>query len=272
MSNFAKRTVTGIFIVILIIFSVVISKYVFTGLFLLITILGLWEFYSLLEKVEIRPNKVLGTVAGAFLFISNAFVALQLAPIEILLINFLLVFLVFLLELYRNIPNPFTNVAFTFFGLLYVAVPFALLNYFPNPGFLPDNYNYSTVLGFFFLVWVNESGAYLVGSAIGKHKLFERISPKKTWEGTSGGGILCLITALVLGMFYKDIGAINWFIIGCIVVVSSTYGDLFESMFKRSINTKDSGTLLPGHGGILDRFDGLIMATPFVFVYLFFIA
>lgn len=272
MSNFAKRTVTGIFIVILIIFSVVISRYVFTGLFLIITILGLWEFYSLLEKVEIRPNKVLGTVAGAFLFVSNAFVAMQMAPLELLLINFLLVFLVFLLELYRNIPNPFTNVAFTFFGLLYVAVPFALLNYFPNPGFHADTYNYSTVLGFFFLVWVNESGAYLVGSAIGKHKLFERISPKKTWEGTSGGGILCLITALVLGMFYKDIGAANWFIIGCIVVVSSTYGDLFESMFKRSINTKDSGTLLPGHGGILDRFDGLIMATPFVFVYLFFIA
>ncbi|MBW6478455.1 MAG: phosphatidate cytidylyltransferase [Bacteroidales bacterium] len=272
MSNLAKRTVTGIFIVILIIFSVVISKYVFTGLFLLITILGLWEFYSLLEKVDIRPNKLLGTIAGAFLFISNAFVAMQLAPIEVLLINFLLVFLVFLLELYRNIPHPFTNVAFTFFGLLYVAVPFALLNYFPNPGFHPETYNYSTVLGFFFLVWVNESGAYLVGTAIGKNKLFERVSPKKTWEGTSGGGILCLITAWILGMFYKEISDVDWLIIGGIVVVLSTYGDLFESMLKRSVKCKDSGTLLPGHGGILDRFDGFIMATPFVFVYLFFIA
>ncbi len=272
MSNLAKRTVTGIFIVILIIFSVVYSRYVFTGLFLLITILGLWEFYSLLEKVDIRPNKVLGTIAGAFLFISNAFVAMQLAPVEILLINFLLIFLVFLLELYRNIPHPFTNVAFTFFGLLYVAVPFALLNYFPNPGFHHETYNYSTVLGFFFLVWVNESGAYLVGTAIGKNKLFERVSPKKTWEGTSGGGILCLITAWIIGMFYHEITRLDWLLIGVIVVVLSTYGDLFESMLKRSVKCKDSGTLLPGHGGILDRFDGLIMATPFVFVYLFFIA
>ncbi len=272
MSNLVKRTITGVFIVILIIFSVVLSKYFFTGLFLIITILGLWEFYSLLEKVDINPNKTLGTIAGAFLFISNASVALHIAPVEILLVNFLLVFLVFLVELYRNIPNPFTNVAFTFFGLLYVAVPFALLNYFPNPALKTDVYNPSIVLGFFFLIWVNESGAYIVGTAMGKHRLFERISPKKTWEGTSGGGVLCLITAWILGMYFEEISVLNWFIIGGLVVVLSTYGDLFESMLKRSINTKDSGTILPGHGGILDRFDGFIMATPFVFVYLLLIS
>ena len=272
MSNLVKRTITGVFIVILIIFSVVLSKFFFTGLFLIITILGLWEFYSLLEKVDINPNKTLGTIAGAFLFISNASVALHIAPVEILLVNFLLVFLVFLVELYRNIPNPFTNVAFTFFGLLYVAVPFALLNYFPNPALKTDVYNPSIVLGFFFLIWVNESGAYIVGTAMGKHRLFERISPKKTWEGTSGGGVLCLITAWILGMYFEEISVLNWFIIGGLVVVLSTYGDLFESMLKRSINTKDSGTILPGHGGILDRFAGILMATLFVFVYLLFIS
>lgn len=272
MSNLAKRTITGTLIVLLIILSVIFSRYVFTCVFLLITILGLWEFYSLLEKVEIRPNKVLGTVAGAIMFLSNALVAMEIAPLEILLVNFLLLFLVFLLELYRDIPNPFTNVAFTFFGLLYVAVPFALLNYFPNPGFAADTYEYSVILGFFFLLWVNESGAYVVGTAIGRHKLFERISPKKTWEGTSGGGVLCLITAWILGQFFTFLSPLNWFIIGCIVVVLSTYGDLFESMLKRSINCKDSGSLLPGHGGILDRFDGFVMATPFVFVYLLLIS
>ncbi|MFN3556419.1 MAG: phosphatidate cytidylyltransferase [Bacteroidales bacterium] len=272
MSNLVTRTLTGIVIVLLIIVSVVFSPYTFTGLFLVVTILGLWEFYSMLERVNITPNKVLGTLAGSFLFLSNALIALELAPVEILLFNFLLLFLVFLLELYRNLPNPFTNVAFTFFGLLYVAVPFALLNYLPNPGFRPDTYNYTIVLGLFFLVWVNESGAYLVGSSIGRTKLFERVSPKKTWEGTTGGGILCLITAWILGIFYTDLRALDWMVVGGMVVVFSTYGDLFESLFKRSINAKDSGRLLPGHGGILDRFDGLIMATPFVFVYLMLIS
>lgn len=268
MTNLTKRTLTGIGIVVLIIFSAVSSRYAYTSLFLAVTILGLWEFYTLLEKAGIRPNKILGIIAGTFLFVSNALIALEIAPMQILLVNFLFIFCVFLLELYRNIPNPFANVAFTFFGLLYVAVPFALLNYLPNPGFESGMYEHNIVLGFFFLVWVNESGAYLVGSAIGRHKLFERVSPKKTWEGTSGGGVLCLLTAYIISLYYKELTAINWLIVGGLVVVFSTYGDLFESMFKRSIKAKDSGRILPGHGGILDRFDGVIMAVPFVFVYL----
>lgn len=268
MSNLATRTLTGIVIVLLVIVAVVSGPFIFTPLFLLITMMGLWEFYSLVEKAQIRPNKILGVVAGGFLFVSNALIALQMAPIEILLFNFLFVFLVFLLELYRNLPHPFTNVAFTFFGLLYVAVPFSLLIYLPNPGFEADSYRHSIVLGFFFLIWVNESGAYLVGTAVGRNKLFERVSPKKTWEGTSGGGVLCLLTAWVISMFYNDLSLIQWMVMGALVVIFSTYGDLFESLLKRSIKAKDSGKLLPGHGGILDRFDGVIMATPFVFVYL----
>lgn len=272
MSNLATRTITGIAIVLLVIFSVVLSRYAFAALFLAITILGLWEFYSLLEKVDIRPNKILGIVAGAFLFSSNALVALEIASLDILLLNFMLVFFVFLFELYRNLPNPFTNVAFTFFGLLYVAVPFALLNYLPNPAFIPGAYNHNIVLGVFFLIWVNESGAYLVGSSLGRHRLFERISPKKTWEGTSGGGILCLATAGLISLFFKELSLVNWMVMGALVVVFSTYGDLFESMLKRSIKTKDSGSILPGHGGILDRFDGVIMAVPFIFVYLMWVS
>ena len=272
MSNLAKRTLTGIAIVFLVIVSVVLGRYAFASLFLLVTILGLWEFYSLLERVEIRPNKMLGVIAGAFMFVSNALIALEIAPLQILLFNFLLIFFVFLFELYRNLEHPFTNVAFTFFGLLYVAVPFALINYIPNPGFESGLYQHNIVLGFFFLIWVNESGAYLVGTAIGRNRLFERISPKKTWEGTSGGGILCLITAFVISYFFHELDRLNWLVIGGLVVIFSTYGDLFESMFKRSIKAKDSGRILPGHGGILDRFDGVIMAIPFVFVYLLLIS
>jgi phosphatidate cytidylyltransferase len=272
LNNLIKRTITGSAIVLLIIVSAILSRYAFASLFLLITILGLWEFYTMLERVDIRPNKILGVVAGSFLFLTNAMTSLGLAPLNFLFFNFLLVFFVFLFELYRNLPNPFTNVAFTFFGLVYVAIPFALLNYLSNPGFEPGVYRHNIVLGFFFLIWVNESGAYLVGSAIGKTKLFERVSPKKTWEGTAGGGVLCLITALIISRFFFDLNVYQWLIIGALVVIFSTYGDLFESMFKRSIKAKDSGRILPGHGGILDRFDGVIMAIPFVFVYLLWIA
>jgi phosphatidate cytidylyltransferase len=272
LSNLATRTLTGTAIVLLVIFSVVLNRYAFASLFLLITIMGLWEFYSMLEKIEIRPNKILGILSGSFLFVTNALVSLEIFSREIILFNFLLVFLIFLFELYRNLPNPFTNVAFTFFGLLYVAVPFALLNYLPNPGFEDNVYNHNIVLGFFFMIWVNESGAFLVGSAIGKNRLFERVSPKKTWEGTLGGGILCVITAYIISLYFFDLDRIDWLVMGFLVVVFSTYGDLFESMFKRSIKAKDSGRILPGHGGILDRFDGVIMAIPFVFVYLLWVA
>ncbi len=273
MSNLTKRTITGVVFVLLLIASIVINQYTFTALFLIITILGLWEFYTLVEKAGIHPNKIAGIVAGAFLFISNALIALGFASVEILLFNFLFIFLIFLLELYRKIEQPFTNVSFTFFGLAYIAVPFALMNYLPDPTFsISGTYNYSLVLGFFFLIWINESGAFLVGTMLGKNKLFERVSPNKTWEGTLGGGVLCLLAAWVIGMFYKDLSPSNWLIVGVIVVIFSTYGDLFESLFKRSIKAKDSGRLLPGHGGILDRFDGVLMATPFVLVYLFWIS
>lgn len=268
MSNLLKRTITGVVFVVLIIGSILTGPGYFALLFLGITALGMWEFYSLVEKAGIFPNKFAGTISGMFLFGSNALIAMELAGREILMGNFVLIFMLFLLELYRKAPNPFTNIAFTFFGILYVALPFSLLNFYPNPVFLPGVHHHSLLLGFFFLIWVNESGAYLVGSAIGRHRLFERISPKKSWEGVLGGGVLTLITAVILSGFYSHIMMIDWIIIGGIVVVFSTYGDLFESMFKRSIDAKDSGKLLPGHGGILDRFDGVIMAAPFVFLYL----
>jgi phosphatidate cytidylyltransferase len=268
LNNLAKRTITGIVFVLLIVGSIITDRHLFSLLFLLITAMGLWEFYSLVEKAGISPNKFAGIMAGIFLFASNAMIALNIAPREIQMGNFVLIFLIFLFELYRKLPNPFTNIAFTLFGILYVAVPFSLLNFFPNPVFLPGVYNHNLLLGFFFLIWINETGAFLVGTAFGRRRLFERVSPKKSWEGFFGGGLLAMITAVILARFYTQIMTIDWVIIAAIVVIFSTYGDLFESMFKRSINAKDSGTILPGHGGILDRFDGVIMAAPFVFVYL----
>lgn len=268
MSNLVKRTLTGIIFVVMVVLSIVLHHRLFVGLFLVITIMGLWEFFKLVETAGIFPNKFAGILSGTFLYLSNAFIAFGNTGRGILMFNFIFIFLIFLFELYRKLPNPFTNIAFTFFGLLYIAVPFSLLNYFPNPNLLPGAYHSNLLLGFFFLVWMNETGAYLVGSTIGKHRLFERISPKKTWEGTIGGGVLAMLTGYLISRYFTEIDTIDWLVISLIVVVFSSYGDLFESMFKRSINAKDSGRLLPGHGGILDRFDGVIMAAPFVFVYL----
>ncbi len=263
-----RRTLTGIFLVILVIAAVITGQPYFALLFLFFTIIGLYEFYSLVEKAGISPNKVAGLFAGIVLFVTNALVAMNRMDLEWLLINFVSIFIIFLLELYRDDPNPFTNIAFTFFGLLYVAVPFSLLNYFPNPAFIPGVYHTSLLLGFFILVWVNETGAFLVGSAIGRHTLFRRVSPKKTWEGAIGGALLAFISALIIARFYIHFSLRDWLVITSMVVVFGSYGDLFESMFKRSVNAKDSGTILPGHGGVLDRFDGVFMAAPFVFVYL----
>lgn len=269
MSNLVTRIITGVFFLLFVGGSILYSHEAFSALFLIVTILGIWEFYSLVETTGYKPNKIAGTIAGAYLFASNALLAQQYTGFQILLPNFLFWFVIFLLELYRPKDKPFSNLAFTFFGLLYIAVPFSLLNYLPNPAFLTGvSYDYQYLLGFFVMVWVNESGAYLVGVSIGRHRLFESVSPKKSWEGAIGGGLLTLATAWGISFLFSGLDLIDWLAIGAIVVVFGTYGDLFESLFKRSINAKDSGKILPGHGGILDRFDGVVMAAPFVFVYL----
>lgn len=268
MSNLATRTLTGVVFAFLIVAVIVLDRQLFALLFLLVTMAGLWEFYSLVERSGIQPNKYAGLLAGSFLYVSNALTAMQVSGQALLMGNLAVVFLIILLELYRKKPHPFTNIAFTFFGIVYVALPFALLLYFPNPAFLPGVYHHQVLLGYFFLVWVNETGAYLVGSTMGRHGLFPRISPKKSWEGAVGGAILTLLCGYVISLYFTQLAFADWLAIALIVVVFGSYGDLFESMFKRSVQAKDSGTLLPGHGGVLDRFDGVIMSAPFVFVYL----
>ncbi|MFP4288804.1 MAG: phosphatidate cytidylyltransferase [Bacteroidales bacterium] len=272
MNQFVVRTFTGVVVVILIIASVVFHPIVFAVFFMILVTLGLSEFYSLIEKTGIKINKFSGTLLGLSIFITNAAVALNWFSPKILLVNFFFVFLIYVMVLYRKHPDPFTTIAFTFLGVIYVAIPLSLISYIPNPTFEPGTYQYSLVLGFFIFNWVNDSGAYLVGSKFGKHKLFERISPRKTWEGLAGGILFTLLSAWVLSLFFLDLTLIQWIGMAVIVNFFSTYGDLLESVLKRSINKKDSGSLLPGHGGILDRFDGVLVSAPFVFVYLIVIA
>jgi phosphatidate cytidylyltransferase len=140
--------------------------------------------------------------------------------------------------------------------------------YFFDPATLSGPYHYGVVLGFLVILWLNDTGAYFVGSLIGKHKLFERISPGKTWEGSAGGAFFAVLTAWGISFIFKQLDGMQWMILAILIVISGTLGDLVESMLKRSLGIKDSGTILPGHGGLLDRFDAVLLSAPFVFVYL----
>lgn len=162
------------------------------------------------------------------------------------------------------------NIAYTLLGIFYVTIPFAMLyhlGFYKNHEF-GQEYSYQLILGFFFILWMNDTGAYLAGKYLGKHKLFERISPNKTWEGSLGGGIFSIGLAIIIAQYFTHINLTDWIIISLIIVIFGGIGDLVESMLKRSLNIKDSGKLLPGHGGILDRFDGLLISSPFVYCYL----
>ena len=180
------------------------------------------------------------------------------------------------IELYRRQDKPFDSLSHTFFSILYTAVPFSMFPFaaFSRTGLnslLPHpNISFSPgiVIGFFILIWANDTGAYLTGMSFGRHNLFERISPKKTWEGFFGGIILSLVAAWFLSGWLGVVDKTQWVIIAMIVSVSGTYGDLIESMLKRSSGVKDSGTIMPGHGGFLDRFDSAIVSFPLVYLFI----
>ena len=266
MNNFSKRALTGIAFVATLLGSTYYSPISFCILFLIITILGVWEFYTLSEKAHNQPQKLMGTITGAMLFLSSYFVSMGLVNSRFLLLNIPFIFLIFIFELYSKAQHPFQNIAFTLLGIIYVALPFSLLNFIVT---CTSTYSHQILFGCFFILWSCDTGAYLAGSAFGKNKLFVRVSPGKSWEGSIGGAMISYTVAYIISRWYTDIHLNNWLIIATILIVIGTLGDLVESLFKRSINVKDSGNLLPGHGGILDRFDSLIMATPFIFTYLY---
>jgi len=268
VNNFLKRTLTAAAFVAVLLGCTYYHQYSFTALFFIITVLGVWEFYTLAEKTTAKPQKIWGTFIAAIFFITNAIICLGYNNYSILALNIPLLFSVFIIELFTKAEHPFKNIAFTLLGIFYVVLPFSLLNYLVT---YTGTYSFELIFGFFFILWSNDTGAYLVGSLIGKNKLFPRISPGKTWEGSIGGALLSFIVAYIISQWYHSINTTDWMVIAGILVVIGTLGDLVESLFKRSISVKDSGNLLPGHGGILDRFDSLIMATPFVFTYLFLI-
>jgi phosphatidate cytidylyltransferase len=274
MSNFWARTITGLSMVFLILAALYFNPFIFAGIVLLVVILGLWEFYTITETEECKPQRITGTISGILLYLVLSRPALvdwersiYLIPVIILP----LLFVPFIVELYRKREKPLINVAVTTFGLIYVALPLALLNLMNNKiaGGTILNHFPAWLTSYFLITWIYDTGAYLVGKNFGKHKFFERISPKKTWEGTIGGVVVAL--GATTGLYYISTGIAlkDLFALTLLVILFGTFGDLTESLFKRSLNLKDSGKLLPGHGGILDRFDTIFVSAPFVFLYFF---
>lgn len=269
------RSITGFLFILTIVAGIYFNATIAMCLFGLIVLLGIDEFYGLVKKSkEIKPIKFLGTVAGLSLMIIIGLIILNIAATKLIFIPILMTFLIFLIELYRKKENPFINISYTILGIVYIAIPFSMLfhlGFYTNNNFT-DTYSFQIILGFFILLWTNDTGAYLAGRFFGKHKLFERISPKKTWEGSIGGGIATIVGAYILSIFFSNLSLTNWTVIAILVAIFGGLGDLVESMLKRSLKIKDSGKLLPGHGGILDRFDGLLLSVPFVYSYLYLIS
>lgn len=230
-------------------------------------LLGLKEFYDLVDMGGYKPQRLTGYLLGISMFLGNGMMTFYGYSEKFLLFPLLCLFLILPIELYRNRPDPFTNIAHGFLGIIYVAVPMTLLINIVHPN---DEIGYHP---FFFVGWLmlvlsTDSGAYLAGSAFGRHKLFERISPKKSWEGAAGGLLMSIGFAIGFAQFLEFLTVWEWIGLSVVSVISGIYGDLVESLLKRNVGAKDSGKLLPGHGGILDRLDSIVLATPFAFVYL----
>jgi len=239
----------------------------FLIMFSVALLVGLSEFYNLIDKGGFKPQRLTGYLLGLSMFLGNGMVTFYGYSEKFLLFPLLCLFLILPIELYRKRPDPFTNIAHGFLGIIYVAVPLTLLVNIIHPS-QEIGYHPFFFVGWLMLVLSSDSGAYLAGTAFGKHKLFERISPKKSWEGAIGGLVLSMAFAVGFAQFLDFLTVWEWIGLSAVTVVAGIYGDLVESLLKRNVGVKDSGTLLPGHGGVLDRLDSIGLAAPFAFVYL----
>jgi phosphatidate cytidylyltransferase len=269
LTDLLKRTYTGIIVVLIIIAGIVINPFVFLVVFAGILFLALNEFYKMAKSAGAAVQKIPGIIAGLALFALMFVNVAGLATNKIILLIIPSLFLIFIFELYRKKENPLVNIAATLMGVLFIALPFSLLNFFVFPGFGGNTQFYPWLLmGIFVVLWSYDSGAYIFGMWMGRFKLYERISPKKSWEGVIGGSVIALVAGILNSVIFQSLSLAGWVGMTLIIIVFGTFGDLIESMIKRSLNIKDTGTLLPGHGGILDRFDSLIFSIPFIFVWL----
>lgn len=266
LTNLQQRVVASVLGVPFILFMIWYADWTFALLFTVVSALTQREFYKLLGLDGFEPLTAYGTVVGCLVCVLAYFAEKGIIGTDSYFLLCPASSMIFLIKLYKKRDmKPFTNIGFTFLGIIYVAMPFALLIVLALRG---GSYHPSIIIGCLLLLWASDVGAYFAGTYFGRRKLFERVSPKKSWEGAVGGAIAAALVALGLAFYAPELKPWQWYCVGAIIVVTGIYGDLVESLFKRSIAIKDSGSSIPGHGGFLDRFDGLLLAAPFIITFL----
>ena len=276
--NLIVRTITGVLFIAIMV-SGFLRPQAMVFLFSLITGLTIWEYCSLVNELKtVTVNRFIATVAGVYFFLAVAGINSGYIQTNGVFVPYLLTIVyLFVSELYTRNENAIHDWAYTMLSQMYIVLPFSMVNVLAFRQ-APDgdiHYYYLLPLSVFIFLWTNDTGAYCSGSLLGKHKLFPRISPAKSWEGSIGGALFVLIAAAVVSYLESQSNALSgltivqWLGLGLVVTVFGTWGDLVESLFKRTLGIKDSGNILPGHGGMLDRFDSSLMAIPASVVYLY---
>jgi phosphatidate cytidylyltransferase len=268
VKNLIQRTLSGLIYLVVIIGSLFAGKFTFAFVFLIISLMALYEFYGLALESGASPFIIPSMLAGAAVFVISFLVSASLVKTSMLLLTLPLLMFLFMIALYSHRPDVIRNTAVSLMGLIYIMVPLSTMNFLAFPGGAGSAFSHRIILGVLALIWINDTGAYLVGISIGRHRLFERISPKKSWEGAIGGALLTVLAAWWLNRLMGILSRDQWMIIAFITSVFGVFGDLTESLFKRSVNLKDSGSVIPGHGGVLDRIDSILFVMPLTLVYL----
>ena len=281
MKNLITRSITGVIFVAVVV-TCFMRPETMILVFALVTGLAVWEYTGLVNDIQgVSVNRFISTAAGVYLFLAMAGYCSGITPSAVFIPYLLTVIYLFISELYLAAPNPINNWAYTMLSQMYVALPLSMVNVLAFRDCGNGGVSFSSILplSVFVFLWINDTGAYCSGSLFGKHKLFPRISPGKSWEGSIGGGIFVLVVAAIIGWLDPGRGfgipgdtfhsVATWMGLGLVVVFFGTWGDLVESLFKRTLGIKDSGNILPGHGGMLDRFDSSLMALPAAVVYIY---
>ena len=266
--NLKLRIISSAIFLLIFIVGVGVHQYLFAGIFILFMVLCLWEFFRLFNTEKIITHKIYAIIFSLLLFTYTFFLAKKMIAFEYIIFFPALLFLIFIFEIFKK-SKPFQNISYTLLGIFYIAVPFSLLNFLVFPSITDNNFTYKIISGFYVLIWAFDIGAYFFGSLFGKHLFFKRISPKKTWEGTIGGFIFSLLMSITVWYLFGTLEIYDWLVIAGISAIGAIFGDLTESMFKRASNIKDSGKIMPGHGGLLDRFDSSLFSIPFALIYIF---
>ncbi|CAH2559675.1 Phosphatidate cytidylyltransferase [Cardinium endosymbiont of Oedothorax gibbosus] len=266
-NNFIQRFLSIVFFTPVIIFSIFWSAWTYFFLFFYVVMLAMLEFYKLLKQANVAPMRGYGIWLGLLLYTIAFSYYLQVNYSPLLSYGCIpLTILIYVATLYSRKPsNPFLDIAATFLGILYIALPCSMLHYL---AFFNGIYSNQLILGLLAIVWSQDTGAYLVGSAIGRSKLFKRISPQKTWEGFWGGALFSVIAGYAMAYVFNILPLWQWLSISVITIFTGTYGDLVASLLKRSVDVKNASEMIPGHGGLLDRVDSLLLTIPTVVAFL----